>query len=166
MGAQEARYAGVKDLARHPDAEIRASLASKADTPAELLYFLAEDPSPLVRCAVAENPNTPRQADSLLSHDPDYTVRCLLARKIVGTGLPKDDRSQLWRMGFTILETLARDALVRVRRTLAEAIKDQPTSSTSLRAERPIGRNRRSPIGTRSRPASAKRSSRAEMFPR
>ena len=128
MGAPEARYDGVKELASHPDADVRASLASNADTPAEVLYFLAQDPSPVVRCAVAENPNTPRQADTLLSHDSDYTVRCLLARKIVGAGLPKDDRSQLWRMGFTILETLARDAFVRVRKTLAEAIKDQPSA--------------------------------------
>lgn len=128
MGAPEARYDGVKDLASHPDADVRASLAANTNTPGEVLYFLAADPSPAVRGAVAENPNTPRQADTLLSHDPDYTVRCLLARKIVGAGLPKDDRSQLWRMGFTILETLARDALVRVRQTLAEAIKDQPTA--------------------------------------
>jgi len=128
MSAQEARFDGVKDLASHPDAEVRVSLASNPVTPAEILYFLADDPSPAVRCAVAENPNTPRQADTLLSCDSDYTVRCLLARKIVGVGLPKDDRSQLWRMGFTILETLACDAIVRVRRTLAEAIKDQPTA--------------------------------------
>ena len=128
MGAQQARYDGVKDLASHPDAEVRASLASNPDTAAEILYFLADDPSAVVRCAVAGNPNTPRQADTLLSRDSDYTVRCLLARKIVGAGLPKDDRSQLWRMGFTILETLTRDAMVRVRRTLAEAIKDQATA--------------------------------------
>ena len=128
MGAQEARYDNVKDLASHPDPEIRAHLASNPETPAEILYFLAEDVSPVVRRAVAENPVTPRQADTKLSRDSDYTVRCLLARKIVGAGLPKDDRSQLWRMGFTILETLARDTLVRVRRTLAEAIKDQPSA--------------------------------------
>jgi len=128
MGAQEARYGNVKDLASHPDPEVRAHLASNPETPAEILYFLAEDVSPVVRRAVADNPVTPRQADTLLSRDSDYTVRCLLARKIVGAGLPKDDRSQLWRMVFTILETLARDTLVRVRQTLAEAIKDQPSA--------------------------------------
>ena len=128
MGAQEARYGNVKDLASHPDAEVRARLASSPDTPAEILYFLAKDPSSAVRCAVAENPMTPRQADTMLSSDSDYSVRCVLARKIVGAGLPEEDRSQLWRMGFTILETLARDTLVRVRRTLAEAIQDQPSA--------------------------------------
>ena len=128
MSEQKARCDGVMELASHPDAEVRVNLASNPVTPAEILYFLADDPSPGVRCAVAENPNTPRQLDTLLSRDSDYTVRCLFARKIVGAGLPKDDRSQLWRMGFTILETLARDAIVRVRRTLAEAIKDQPTA--------------------------------------
>ena len=128
MGAQEARYDNVKDLANHPGSEVRARLASNPETPAEILYFLAEDVSPVVRRAVAENRVTPRHADTVLSRDSDYTVRCLLARKIVGAGLPEGDRSQLWRMGFTILETLARDTLVRVRRTLAEAMKDQPSA--------------------------------------
>ncbi len=128
MAAQEARYDNIKDLASHPDAEVRVRLASIAETPAEILYFLAADTSSVVRRAVAENPMTPRQANTVLSRDSDYTVRCLLARKIVGAGLPEDERSQLWRMGFTILETLARDTLVRVRRTLAEAIKDQSSA--------------------------------------
>ena len=196
MGAQEARYGNVKDLASHPDAEVRVQLASSLDTPAEILYFLAADPSPEVRRAVAENSTTPRQADTLLSSDSDYTVRCELARKIVGAGLPEDDRSQLWRMGFTILETLARDTLVRVRRTLAEAIKNQPSAprpvilelardpekevaSPILRnspvlterdlvdiASPRIGRKRRSRIGRRSKQTSARRSSIAATRPR
>lgn len=101
----------------------RVALACRGDTPPELLYFLSEDAEAAVRRAVAENPHTPRQADVVLGKDADAGVRCLLARKIVGTGLGDDDRSQLWRMGFTILETLMRDSSIRVRRSLADAIR-------------------------------------------
>lgn len=128
MGAQEARYDDIKDLTRDSDPAIRMRLASNPESPAEILYFLAEDTEIEVRRAVAENPATPRQADTLLSRDSDYTVRCLLARKVVGQGLPRDERSQLWRLGFTILETLARDRLVRVRQALALAIKGEPSA--------------------------------------
>lgn len=132
MGALKAHGADFKELARDPNVSVRARLAADREAPAEILYFLAEDQALEVRRAVAENPATPRQADTILSRDPDYTVRCLLARKIVGEGLPDDERSQLWRIGFTILETLARDKLVRVRQALAEAIKSKP------KAPRPI----------------------------
>ncbi|CAN0430099.1 unnamed protein product [Discosporangium mesarthrocarpum] len=101
----------------------RVALAARADTPPELLYFLSEDSDVAVRRAVAENPHTPRQADVVLGKDTDAGVRCLLARKIVGEGLGDEDRGQMWRMGFTILETLMRDSSIRVRRSLADAVR-------------------------------------------
>lgn len=110
-------------IARDGSVADRTALAGRPDTPPELLYFLSEDADVAVRRAVAENPHTPRQADVVLGRDPDAGVRCLLARKIVGEGLGDDDRSQLWRMGFTILETLMRDSSVRVRRSLADAVR-------------------------------------------
>lgn len=113
----------AKSVARDGDDDARTALARRDDTAPELLYFLSQDPVVEIRRAVAENPSTPRQADLVLAQDPDIGVRCLLARKIVGTGLGDDQRSQLWRMGFTILETLMRDKAIRVRRALAEAIK-------------------------------------------
>jgi uncharacterized protein (DUF2336 family) len=112
-----------KRIASQGDDDARLALARRTDVPPELLYFLANDASIVVRRAIAENPATPRQADLMLSQDADTGVRCLLARKIVGTGLGEDQRSQLWRMGFTILETLARDQSIRVRRALSDAIK-------------------------------------------
>ena len=117
---------GMEDamaIARDGSPAERMALALRPDIAPELLYFLAEDSELQVRRAVAENPATPRQADLVLSRDPDPGVRCLLARKIVGEGLGDDERSQLWRMGFTILETLMRDSSLRVRRTLADVIK-------------------------------------------
>ncbi|MGY9018523.1 MAG: hypothetical protein ACKVHX_03525 [Alphaproteobacteria bacterium] len=70
---------------------------------------------------VAENLSTPNQADVMLSRNEDVSVHCALARKIVGEGLDDDEKRNLWRMGFTILETLLRDQLVSVRRILSEA---------------------------------------------
>jgi uncharacterized protein (DUF2336 family) len=110
-------------IARDGSPAERMVLALRRDVPPELLYFLADDPEVQVRRSVAENPNTPRQADVVLGRDPDAGVRCLLARKIVGEGLGDDERSQFWRMGFTILETLMRDSSIRVRRALADAIR-------------------------------------------
>jgi uncharacterized protein (DUF2336 family) len=123
MSADEFDFETAKSVARDGSEAERAALAARADTAPELLYFLAQDSAASVRRAIAENPSTPRQADLMLSQDRDIGVRCLLARKIVGQGLGEDERSQLWRMGFTILETLMRDQVVRVRRALADAIK-------------------------------------------
>ena len=113
----------AKRIAAAGSDDDRIALARRTDIPPELLYFLANDAAAAVRRAVAENPGTPRQADLMLSQDSDTAVRCLLARKIVGNGLGDEQRGQLWRMGFTILETLARDQSLRVRRALADAIK-------------------------------------------
>ncbi len=123
MSVDDFDFETAKSVARDGSDAERAALAAHADTAPELLYFLAQDPSAAVRRAIAENPSTPRQADLMLSQDKDIGVRCLLARKIVGQGLGDDERSQLWRMGFTILETLMRDQVVRVRRALADDIK-------------------------------------------
>jgi len=109
-----------KNALKSDDATIRTALATDPATPSEILCFLTEDPSVVVRRAVAGNPATPNAANVALSRDSDVTVRCLLARKLVGDGLDASARQNLWRMGFTILETLMRDTLVQVRRTLAE----------------------------------------------
>lgn len=113
----------AKAVARNGTDAERTALAARADTAPELLYFLAQDPVAAVRRAIATNPATPRQADTMLGRDPDTGVRCLLARKIVGEGLDDDARTELRRLGFTILETLMRDKAIRVRRALADAVK-------------------------------------------
>ncbi len=123
MSATAKQNSNVRDNVTASDPEVRARIASNPDTAPEVLYFLADDADVSVRRAIAINPNTPRQADGILARDTDYGVRCELARKIVGQGLGDDERSQLWRMGFTILETLATDSVVRVRRALAESLK-------------------------------------------
>ena len=116
-------YEQAKRLARHGDATDRTRVAARSDLPPELLYFLARDPDPAVRCAVASNTATPPQADAMLARDADYDVRCALAHKVVGDGLGEEQRRNLWRMGFTILETLAVDQMVRVRKILSRALE-------------------------------------------
>lgn len=116
-------YEDMKRLANDEDEAVRAELAARPDVRPELLYFLASDASPKVRRAVAGNPVTPAQADQVLAVDGDYSVRCRLASKLGGEGLDPAARAKLWRMGTTILETLAHDQFVKVRRALAEALK-------------------------------------------
>lgn len=108
------------------DAAARAALAANRRTPPEVLFYLAEDADIGVRRAVAENPSTPAKADALLSRDADVSVRCAMARKIVGDGLDGKARRDMWRMGFTILETLMRDKVVQVRRILSDAFRTDP----------------------------------------
>ncbi len=126
--------ASFKDALKSDDAAVRTRLAADPATPPEILCFLTEDPSVAVRRAVAENPRTPNAADVALSRDPDMSVRCLLARKLVGDGLDAGERRKLWRMGFTILETLMRDKMVQVRQVLAtgfSAAADAPPDIVS-----------------------------------
>lgn len=123
MSDSEISFDKMTETARDGSVADRVALAARTETPPELLYFLSEDIDQAVRRAVAANPHTPRQADVVLGRDPDPSVRCLLARKIVGEGLGDDERSQLRRMGFTILETLMRDSSIRVRRALADAVR-------------------------------------------
>ncbi len=125
-------YDKIKHALKDDDPKARMQIARDPAIPAEFLYFLAEDAATEVRRAVAGNPSTPNQADLLLARDTDYSVRCALARKVVGEGLADDDRRGLWRMGFTILETLACDQFVRVRRILAEAFKSPPDAPAEI----------------------------------
>jgi uncharacterized protein (DUF2336 family) len=115
-------YEDAKHIARHGNAAQRARVAARAELAPELLYFLAQDPEATVRRAVAENRTTPAQANALLARDTDYGVRCALARKAVGDGLAEEARRDLWRVGFTLLETLAMDQVVRVRKILSLAL--------------------------------------------
>ena len=132
-------YDKLKSSLTDGDPKVRVRIAADTAMLAEFLYFLAADEAVEVRRAVAENPSTPNQADMLLARDKDYGVRCALARKVVGVGLEEGERSGLWRMGFTILETLACDQLVRVRRILAEAFCMPPDAPPRDRANAGAG---------------------------
>lgn len=123
MTAAAVEYNRAINIVRGDNVEERLALASNPRTPPEFLYYLCDDPDVGVRRAVGENPSTPNKADAKLSKDDDISVRCAVARKIVGDGLDAASRRDMWRMGFTILETLMRDNVVKVRRILSQALK-------------------------------------------
>ena len=118
-------YDVARDALESNNLAVRTELAGRADSPAEMLYFLAGDASGQVRRKVAKNPLTPVQADEILSDDKDDEVRCELARKIARLvpGLPEDAQVKLREQMEAILEKLASDHLPRVRQIVAEEIR-------------------------------------------
>lgn len=131
MNLPALNYENAKSLIQNPDSKVRLRVACDPAAPPEALFFLAEDLDAGVRMAVAQNPATPRLANMVLAKDADYNIRCALARKLVGDGLSAEQRDDFWRLGFTVLETLATDQVVRVRQTLANGLKffaDAPRS--------------------------------------
>lgn len=128
----------------------RTELAGRADSPPEMLYYLATDESPNVRRKVAKNPHTPIQANIVLSDDADDEVRCELARKIARLvpGLPQDAQVKLREQMEAILEKLADDHLPRVRQIISEEIKraDNVPKRIALRLANDLENVVRAPI--------------------
>ena len=126
FGRKPLSYEEEKHLARHGDIAVRTQLAERKDVRPEILYYLAEDPSPEVRRKIAANARTPVHADLILARDDDDVVRIDLAEKIsrLAPGLSANEQEQVRRMTYEVLEILARDQLPRVRRILAETLKD------------------------------------------
>lgn len=106
--------------------EDKRMLARGHNVAPEILYYLAEDNSVEIRRDVARNPSTPIQADNLLCSDSDSEVRSELARKIARLvpGLPPEENARLREEAIAILEQLARDTLPKVRRIVAEELKE------------------------------------------
>ncbi len=125
-------YEQAKIDARADNPWVRRKLAAHPTAPPEILSRLAKDSAVDVRRAVARNASAPVPANARLARDRDYGVRCTLARKVVGEGLADDQRRSLWRVCFTILETLACDRLIRVRRILAEAFMHPPDAPADI----------------------------------
>lgn len=103
----------------------RKALAGRQDARPEVLYYLAKDKSPEIRRAIAQNPSTPIQADEKLISDESSEVRTELARKIgrLVPGLDAGEKTALREKAIKVMESLAVDALPKVRAMLAEEIK-------------------------------------------
>jgi len=119
------RYRQERRVLEEGDVEARLDLARDNATHPEVLYYLAEDTESEVRRGVAANDTTPRQADALLTEDGDDEVRMELARKIARLlpGLSSEENRQLRERTLSVLDTLARDTLPKVRAIVSEEIK-------------------------------------------
>ena len=119
-------YDEAKSIAHDGDESARVALAERTDVAPELLYYLAQDTQPVVRLAIARNSTAPMHADLLLAKDDDESVRAAIAEKIsnpetVSSGYATD---RLRDMAHEALTLLAKDQALRVRKTIAEALKE------------------------------------------
>ncbi len=119
-------YDRARELTRDPDVSVRRRLASRGDMRPEILYYLASDTAPEVRREIAGNMATPAHSYQMLARDRDVDVRCDLAQKIarLTPDLSPDARDRIRELTLEALEILAQDEIVRVRRILAETLKD------------------------------------------
>ena len=119
-------YDEAKKLAKAASAVDRGALAARPDTPPEILYYLAEDSDVEVRRTVAANSAAPPHAGLILASDDDDDVRYNMAQQIgrLAPGLDKESRDRIGAVVNEVLETLAQDQVTRVRRILADELKD------------------------------------------
>jgi uncharacterized protein (DUF2336 family) len=119
-------YEASKRLCVSTHSGDRRHVAQHSSVRPELLYFLAHDTDPSVRAAVAANEATPVQADVILAHDPATSVREDLAHKIarLAPGLTAQEHDRLRRLTYEVLEVLVSDQVSKVRRILADTLKD------------------------------------------
>jgi uncharacterized protein (DUF2336 family) len=119
-------YEESKHLLQSAEPSARRELASLGEVRPEILYYLAGDSDPGVRAAVAANEATPVQADLILATDHDEEVRLELAQKIarLTPGLTEEQHHKLREITYEVLRILVRDQVTRVRRMLAEILKD------------------------------------------
>jgi uncharacterized protein (DUF2336 family) len=119
-------YNEAKVIAASEVTDERRVLAQKSGLPQEILYFLASDADADVRRAVARNDSTPMQAGLVLARDQDDEVRCNLADRIsrLAPRLTPLERDRIGDMVNEILVQLASDQLVKIRKILADALKD------------------------------------------
>jgi hypothetical protein len=64
----------LAELARHPDARVRAAVAENANSPLELIWLLAKDHDQEVKLKVTENYNCPTDVLEALKEDSDSYV--------------------------------------------------------------------------------------------
>lgn len=101
------------------------TLASRTDAGDDVLRYLAQNGAVATRSAVAANPTTPADANLSLANDAAETVRSVLAAKIgkLFPGMFIAEEEHLRNLAIQTLERLAADEAVRVRKVLAEEIK-------------------------------------------
>jgi uncharacterized protein (DUF2336 family) len=108
------------------DEATRVRQGASASTSPEVLRALADDPSVTVRASLALNPALPDQVSAVLAVDTDARVRAILSRKLsaLTPDLTGAARQQVQRDAVASLTAMVADAALRVRITIAEAVKD------------------------------------------
>ncbi len=101
--------------------------ASPATSP-EILRTLANDPSVTVRASLALNPALPDHVTKVLANDTDARVRSIISRKLVSLtpGLSEQARERVQQDAVANLTALVAEAALRVRTTVADAVRDMP----------------------------------------
>ncbi len=124
----------VAQAIKNADAQTRATLASRLDAPADLLFVLAADPVASVRREVAGNPSTPPIVGPVLARDEDVDVRSVLLRRLVRLlpELSPEKHDELYQLTVRALETLAVDHVQAVREALANTLKDVAFAPVSV----------------------------------
>jgi hypothetical protein len=115
--------------------DIRRKLATRADVPQEILYYLAGDTDTPVRRAVAANASAPARANLLLANDEDEDVRAILAGKVAEDERINDPRQQKGRarsITLEVLDRLSQDRVSLVRAAIAEGLKELPNADPGL----------------------------------
>ncbi|HVJ52775.1 MAG TPA: DUF2336 domain-containing protein [Aliidongia sp.] len=127
-------YEESKQLVQSRNPADRRRVASNQHVKPEILYFLANDPEPSVRVAVAANQASPVQADLILANDRDEGVRADLALKIASLApeLGPSETDRLKAMTYEVLEMLIRDQATRVRRIVADTLKQMPNAPAGI----------------------------------
>ncbi len=118
-------YEHARDVLENRDREALKHLASDVTSYPEMLYFLSNEDDTEIRRRVAANPTTPAQADVALSTDVEPEVREALGAKVarrLPEQLVEDDARN--STAIAILEHLVLDEEARVRRIIAEALKN------------------------------------------
>jgi uncharacterized protein (DUF2336 family) len=110
------------------DEATRVRQGASASTSPDLLRALASDPSVTVRASLALNPALPDHVSAILAEDTDARVRTILSRKLatLTPNLSSDARQRVQRDAVANLTAMVADAALRVRISLAEAVKNLP----------------------------------------
>lgn len=121
------QYEKERSTAISGSTKARLSLAGNSQTHKEILYYMAaHDKAPEVREAVAKNPSLPVQASTVLSKDSSEDVRLQLAQRVIHLlpGLDEYKHGELYAFVVQALGDLAVDEVVKIRKALAETLKD------------------------------------------
>ena len=112
----------------------RVRMAANPNTPQRLLRSLARDPSVKVRAALAMNPSAPPDLDATILQDGDERVRALLGHRLAALmpSLGQRHSETMLHQAMTALQTLVIDEALRVRRAIAEVLKDMAEAPREL----------------------------------